>query len=93
MNKLAFLSKRLALTVPLLAFSLAMTACSRYNNSGGLATWGFILLALDVLAMIDVIRQPWGIGKKILWIAIIYIFPLGGLILYYLFAGRGKAST
>lgn len=92
MNKLASLSTRLSFYVPMLAITLLMTACSRYNNNGGLAMWGVILLVLDILAMIDVFRQPWGIGKKVLWIAIIYFFPLGGLILYYLFAGRGKAS-
>ncbi|OUJ76373.1 hypothetical protein BXP70_03045 [Hymenobacter crusticola] len=54
--------------------------------------WGYVLLALDVLALFDVFRQPWSIGKKLLWAAIIFVFPLGGLILYYLFAGRGNAS-
>jgi len=69
---------------------LLVTSCSRYNNNGNMAIWGYVLLALDVLALLDVFRQPWDIGKKILWAAIIFFFPLGGLILYYLFAGRGR---
>jgi hypothetical protein len=76
-----------ALLMPLL---LLATSCSRYTNNGNLAIWGYVLLALDVLALLDVFRQPWDIGKKILWAAIIFFFPLGGLIIYYLFAGRGK---
>ncbi|ALD22136.1 PLD nuclease N-terminal domain-containing protein [Hymenobacter sp. DG25A] len=91
MNKLAPYLNRVAVALPMLALLLVMSSCSRYNANGGLATWGYVLLALDILAMIDVFRQPWSIGKKLLWAAIIFFFPLGGLIIYYLFAGRGKA--
>ena len=52
--------------------------------------WGIAILVLDVLAMLDVFRQSWTTGKKLMWAAIIFFFPLGGLILYYFFAGRGK---
>ncbi|WP_083326193.1 PLD nuclease N-terminal domain-containing protein [Hymenobacter coccineus] len=83
-------ASRVPLATLLLPFLLLATSCSRYNNSGSLAIWGYVLLALDVLALLDVFRQPWDIGKKILWAAIIFFFPLGGLIIYYLFAGRGK---
>lgn len=92
MNKLAPYISRLAASAPLLALVFITSSCSRYNANGGLATWGYVLLALDILALFDVFRQPWSIGKKILWAAIIFFFPLGGLIIYYLFAGRGKAS-
>ncbi len=94
MNKLASLTHRHLPVASLLLFlSVALSSCSRYNDRGGLATWGYVLLALDILAMLDVFRQPWGIGKKLLWAAIIFFFPLGGLIIYFLFAGRGKASS
>ncbi|MFD1467970.1 PLD nuclease N-terminal domain-containing protein [Hymenobacter caeli] len=81
---------RVRLATLLMPLLFLATSCSRYNNSGSLAIWGYVLLALDVLALLDVFRQPWDIGKKILWAAIIFFFPLGGLIVYYLFAGRGK---
>lgn len=91
-TSLANLTARLslpALLLPLLL--LATTACDRINpNNGSTTIFGVIILILDVLALLDVFRQPWEIGKKILWAAIIFFFPLGGLILYYLFAGRGK---
>ncbi|RYU78587.1 PLD nuclease N-terminal domain-containing protein [Hymenobacter persicinus] len=93
MNKLVSFTNRLPLAALLLTLTVAMSSCSRYNANGSLATWGYVLLALDILAMLDVFRQPWSIGKKLLWAAIIFIFPLGGLIIYYLFAGRGKASV
>lgn len=75
----------------LFALLLITTSCDRYNDAGGLATWGYILLALDVLAFFDIFRQSWGIGKKLLWAAIIFFFPLGGLLIYYFFAGRGES--
>ncbi len=84
------LTKRLSTATLLLPLLLLVTSCNRYNNSGSLAIWGYVLLALDVLALFDVFRQSWDIGKKILWAAIIFFFPLGGLIVYYLFAGRSK---
>ncbi len=90
MRSLTSLTKRLPLASLLLPLLLLATSCSRYSNNGSLAIWGYVLLALDVLALLDVFRQPWDIGKKILWAAIIFFFPLGGLIIYYLFAGRGK---
>jgi hypothetical protein len=93
MNKLTALANRLPLAALLLALTVSISSCSRYNDNGGLATWGYVLLALDILAMLDVFRQPWSIGKKILWAAIIFFFPLGGLIIYYLFAGRGKSNV
>jgi len=75
----------------LFALLFTTASCSRYNDAGGLATWGYVLLALDVLAFFDIFRQPWSIGKKLLWAAIIFFFPLGGLLIYYFFAGRGKS--
>ena len=76
-----------ALFLPLL---LLATSCSRVSSGGNTTLFGIIILILDVLALLDIFRQPWETGKKILWAAIIFFFPLGGLILYYLFAGRGK---
>ena len=93
MNKIAPYLNRFAVAAPLFALALTTTACSRFNSRGGLSIWGFVLLALDVLALLDVFKQPWTTGKKLLWAAIIFFFPLGGLIIYYLFAGRGNSNT
>ncbi|MBF9142988.1 PLD nuclease N-terminal domain-containing protein [Hymenobacter properus] len=93
MNTLRHFASRLPLTALLLPLMLLATSCSRFNADGSLATWGYVLLALDILALLDVFRQPWTIGKKILWAVIIFLFPFGGLIIYYLFAGRGKSNT
>ena len=84
------LTSRLSLPALLLPLLLLATSCARVNSGGNTTLFGVIILILDVLALFDVFRQPWEIGKKLLWAAIIFFFPLGGLILYYLFAGRGR---
>lgn len=89
-TSLSNLSARLSSPALLLPLLLLATSCARQDMSGNTTIFGVIILILDVLALLDVFRQPWEIGKKILWAAIIFFFPLGGLILYYLFAGRGK---
>lgn len=77
----------------LMPLALVVTSCNRFNSRGGLSTWGYVLLALDIFALIDVFRQPWSIGKKILWAAIIFFAPFIGLIIYFMFSGRGKSNT
>ncbi|WP_400192752.1 PLD nuclease N-terminal domain-containing protein [Hymenobacter sp. B81] len=71
-------------------FALALSSCSRRTSGGSMTLWGGIVFILDVLAVIDVLRQPWSLGKKLIWIAVIFFLPVLGLILYYLF-GRGKS--
>jgi len=92
MNKIAALANRLPVAAILFALTMTTTACSRFTGNGNLSLWGIIILVLDVLALIDVFRQPWSLGKKILWVAIIWFLPVLGLILYYLLAGRGKSN-
>lgn len=93
MRTLRHFTSRLSLTALLLPLLLFVTSCSRFNADGSLAPWGYALVALDILALIDVFRQPWTIGKKLLWAAVIFFFPFGGLLIYYFFAGRGNSNT
>jgi hypothetical protein len=51
---------------------------------------GLVILVLDIFAILDVLKQAWSGGKKALWVVLIIIFPLIGLILYYLL---GKKKT
>ena len=90
MKALRSFSERLPLLATMLLPLLLLTAsCSRFNADGSLAPWGIALLVLDVLAIINVFNQPWEIGKKLLWAAIIFFFPFGGLLIYYFF-GRSR---
>jgi hypothetical protein len=51
-----------------------------------------IVLALDVLAIVDCMRQPLGTGARALWILLIVLLPVLGLLLYY-FLGRRVATA
>ncbi len=45
---------------------------------------GLIVLVLDIVAIVDLLRSSKGAGKTALWIVLIIIFPIVGMILYFL---------
>lgn len=93
MKALRSFSYRLPLLATLLLPLLLLTAsCSKYDQYGNTRFIWIVIVILDILAMIDVFRQSWEIGKKILWLVIIYFLPFLGLIAYYLFSGRNKTA-
>jgi hypothetical protein len=53
---------------------------------------GLVVLALDIIAIVDVAKGSGDIGKKILWIALILVLPLVGMILYFLL-GRSASGA
>lgn len=53
---------------------------------GGL--FGFIVLVLDVWAIVKVVQSGKSTGWKVFWIVLIIVLPILGLILWFLF-GRG----
>ncbi|MGI4741419.1 MAG: PLD nuclease N-terminal domain-containing protein [Janthinobacterium lividum] len=90
MHQFRSFSSRLPVLLTLLLPLMLLTAsCSRFNTDGSVAPWGLLLLALDIWAFISIFGQPWDIGKKLLWAAIVFFFPLGGLLIYYFF-GRSR---
>jgi hypothetical protein len=90
MRQIHSFSSRLPVLVALLMpILLLTTGCNRFNADGSVAPWGLLLLALDIWALISIFGQPWEIGKKLLWAAIVFFFPFGGLLIYYFF-GRSK---
>lgn len=58
---------------------------------GGLL--GFIILVLDIWAIIKIIQSNAGAGSKALWIVVIILLPLLGLIIWYFFGPRGRGLT
>jgi hypothetical protein len=45
--------------------------------------WGFIVLVLDIIAIVDVLKSPMDTGKKALWIILVLILPVVGMVLYF----------
>ncbi|WP_185816823.1 PLD nuclease N-terminal domain-containing protein [Hymenobacter metallilatus] len=91
MNKILSLSSRVPFFGLLLSlFTLPLlTACgSGRRADGSLTIAGVFYLILAVAAFLSLIKQDWSIGKKIIWGLIIWFFPFGGSIIYFLFSGR-----
>jgi hypothetical protein len=53
---------------------------------------GLVVLALDIIAIVDAAKGGGDMGRKILWIVLILLLPLLGMILYFML-GRSKAGA
>ena len=53
---------------------------------------GLIILALDIWAIINVLKSGAGMGTKILWILLILLLPVLGLIIWAIAGPRGGSS-
>ena len=54
---------------------------------GGLL--GLIVLVLDVWAIVKTVQSNAGTGSKVLWIVVILVFPILGVVLWWLFGPKG----
>lgn len=50
---------------------------------------GVLHLVLFVWALFQILASRMPLGSKVLWIIIVLVFPLVGLILYYLLGRKG----
>ena len=53
---------------------------------------GFIVLALDIWALISVIGSDASTGRKVIWVLVILVLPVLGFILWLLFGPRSARS-
>ncbi|MBA1278365.1 MULTISPECIES: PLDc N-terminal domain-containing protein [Pseudomonadaceae] len=52
--------------------------------------FGLLILALDVWAIISVLRSDATTGKKAMWVLLIVILPVLGLIIWGIMGPRGN---
>lgn len=52
--------------------------------------FGLIILALDIWAIVSVVRSDASSGKKVMWVLLIVILPVLGLVLWGLMGPRGN---
>ena len=45
---------------------------------------GIVVVVLDVIAIISILFGSARVGHKVLWIVVVLLFPLVGMIVYYL---------
>ena len=51
---------------------------------------GFILLVLDVWAIVSVVGSTASTGKKVLWVLLVLILPLVGFLIWLLAGPRSE---
>lgn len=88
MHTLRHFASRLPFATLLFPVALLLSSCSRYNNNGSLSIAGVIYIILAIAAIISLLKQDWDLTKKLIWGVIIWFFPIGGSIIYFLFSGR-----
>jgi hypothetical protein len=80
---------RLSLPFFALLGALTLSGCAGPNlmqrARGPFGLLGLVILILDILAIVEVARGNKSTGGKLLWILLIVFFPVGGLILYWIF--------
>lgn len=87
------MTRRLAAALPLALLSLVpllLAGCGpnlvdRITGPIG-GVCGLIIVILDIVALVNLWQSSRTDGNKVLWTLLIVLFPVGGLILYYLFA-------
>ncbi len=83
-------------TLPVLAlgaFALFLSGCAGGNvgemiMSGPGGICGLILLVVDIWALVQILNSSADTGSKVLWGALVFFFPVGGLLLWYFFGPR-----
>ena len=83
-----------------IALAVLLTACGEDVSAGeavgaGIGIWaiGSILaFILVVLAVVDLIKKPYPMEKKLIWGVVILVIPFLGAVLYFIL-GRNKQSV
>ncbi|KAK5072185.1 hypothetical protein LTS08_000718 [Lithohypha guttulata] len=58
----------------------------QYGTGGGIV--GFVVLILDLIVIIEVLQSTRPVSHKVGWSLLIFLFPIIGIILYWLFSNR-----
>jgi len=86
----------------LLQLSLCMFAEAAPVKAQGGVSWqgptgggiiGFIVLVLDIIAWIEIFQSNRSTGAKVLWALVVFLFPVVGMIIYYLFSDRASHNS
>ncbi|KUJ17098.1 uncharacterized protein LY89DRAFT_685052 [Mollisia scopiformis] len=60
----------------------------KYGTGGGLL--GFVILILDIMVFMEVLKSNRPPSHKLLWCVVVFLFPILGLVFYWLFSNREK---
>ncbi|RYP81169.1 hypothetical protein DL769_002117 [Monosporascus sp. CRB-8-3] len=63
----------------------------QYGTGGGIV--GFIVLILDIIVFIEVLKSNRPSMNKLIWCLVVFLFPIVGMIIYFLFSNRQAHNT
>ncbi|KAK4227175.1 hypothetical protein QBC38DRAFT_200337 [Podospora fimiseda] len=63
----------------------------QYGTGGGVL--GLIVLVLDIMVFIEVFQSNRPASHKILWSLVVFLFPILGMLIYYLFSNRAAHNN
>jgi len=73
----------------ILLLLLPLASCSDWpyigGGVGGLI--GFLILCCDIYVILRVVQSNRSPLAKIIWIIVILLFPIAGIVVYFIFAG------
>ncbi|TVY37744.1 hypothetical protein LOCC1_G006297 [Lachnellula occidentalis] len=88
-------------TLPLLLLNLSLlslaSAAPTLSTAGHGNSWkfgtgggvlGFVVLILDIMVWLEVLKSNRPPSHKLLWCVVVFIFPVVGLVVYWLFSNR-----
>ncbi|EAQ87123.1 predicted protein [Chaetomium globosum CBS 148.51] len=60
----------------------------QYGTGGGLI--GLVVLILDIIVFVEVLKSSRTPVQKLIWCLVVFLFPVIGMIVYYLFSNRSN---
>ncbi|GKT65347.1 hypothetical protein ColTof4_03883 [Colletotrichum tofieldiae] len=63
----------------------------QYGTGGGIL--GFIVLVLDIIVFIEVLKSDRPVSHKVLWCLVVFLFPIVGMAIYWLFSNRAAHNS
>jgi len=69
------------------------TQGTNWQGPTGGGVIGFIVLVLDIIAWVEIIKSNRTPAEKVLWALVVFLFPLVGMVIYYLFSNRASHNS
>ncbi|KAF2710386.1 hypothetical protein K504DRAFT_466797 [Pleomassaria siparia CBS 279.74] len=83
---------QLSLCMVVNAAPVTIQGTSWQGPTGG-GILGFIVLILDIIAWVEIFQSNRTPAEKVLWALIVFLFPVIGMVIYYLFSNRASHNS
>ncbi|KAI1132133.1 hypothetical protein F5Y10DRAFT_231605 [Nemania abortiva] len=82
-----------AFAAPMAEEAITTTTNSPWQYGAGGGIIGFIILVLDLIVFIEVLKSNRTTVDKLIWCLVVFLFPVVGMIVYFLFSNRKAHNT